>query len=101
MLFTAPPFYFSKKTLVIILNLCKYKCQDRCKYREAEMKQADVIIIGNESAALQLAKELRHDLNVIILTKSKLENSNSYLAQGGIAAAISKSDSPHKHFIDS
>ncbi|MFC5465347.1 L-aspartate oxidase [Lederbergia graminis] len=64
------------------------------------MKQADVIIIGSGIAAMQLANELRHDLNVIILTKSKLENGNSYLAQGGIAAAISKNDSPHKHVID-
>lgn len=64
------------------------------------MKRADVIIVGSGIAALQLAKKLRHDLNVIILTKSNLKNGNSYLAQGGIAAAISESDSPDIHFLD-
>lgn len=51
---------------------------------------ADVLIIGSRVAALQLAKKLRQDLNVIILTKSTIKNGNSYMAQGGIAAALGK-----------
>lgn len=64
------------------------------------MKQANVIIIGSGIASLQLANSLRHDLNVIVLTKSKISKSNSNLAQGGIAAAIGEKDDPKKHFID-
>ncbi|MBG9448505.1 L-aspartate oxidase [Cytobacillus firmus] len=61
---------------------------------------ADVLIIGSGVAALQLAKKLRQDLNVIILTKSTIKNGNSYMAQGGIAAALGKNDHPSKHYMD-
>lgn len=64
------------------------------------MKYGDVIIIGSGIAALQLAVNLSNHLNVIVLTKSKLRNGNSYLAQGGIAVPLASSDSPYKHFID-
>ncbi|MBS4210277.1 L-aspartate oxidase [Bacillus sp. FJAT-50079] len=64
------------------------------------MKYSNVIIIGSGIAALQLARKLRDDLNVMIITKSSQLNSNSYLAQGGIAAAIGMNDHPEKHFID-
>ncbi|MBU8879540.1 L-aspartate oxidase [Bacillus sp. FJAT-29790] len=64
------------------------------------MKNTNVIIIGSGIAALKLAKSLRCDMNVIILTKSYLNNSNSYLAQGGVAVAIGKSDHPEKHYLD-
>ncbi|MBN8200695.1 L-aspartate oxidase [Bacillus sp. NTK034] len=61
---------------------------------------ADVLIIGSGVAALQLAKKLRQDLNVIILTKSTIKNGNSYMAQGGIAAAMGVNDHPSKHYMD-
>ncbi|PLR75335.1 L-aspartate oxidase [Bacillus sp. V3-13] len=64
------------------------------------MNHADVIIIGSGVAALHLAKKIRSDINVIILTKSYLINSNSYLAQGGVAAALGKADDPAKHYAD-
>ncbi|WP_428909254.1 L-aspartate oxidase [Niallia sp. Krafla_26] len=62
--------------------------------------KANVIIIGSGIAALQLAKKLRHDLNVIILTKSQVTTSNSYLAQGGISVALAARDDPYKHYQD-
>ncbi|MBT2688077.1 L-aspartate oxidase [Bacillus sp. ISL-47] len=61
---------------------------------------ADVLIIGSGVAALQLAKKLRRDLNVIILTKSAVKNGNSNMAQGGIAAALGSNDHPSKHYMD-
>ncbi|MFE8696861.1 L-aspartate oxidase [Cytobacillus sp. FJAT-53684] len=64
------------------------------------MNKANVIILGSGIAALQLAKSLSRDMNVIILTKSNMNKSNSYLAQGGIAAAIGKNDHPERHFED-
>ena len=61
---------------------------------------SNVVIIGSGIAALQLAKKLRHDLNVIIFTKSNITTSNSYLAQGGIAVAMSANDNWNKHYSD-
>nr|WP_263325579.1 L-aspartate oxidase [Neobacillus sp. Marseille-Q6967] len=60
----------------------------------------DVLIIGSGIAALQFATRLNKDLNVIILTKDKVRTANSYLAQGGIAAAIGADDHPSKHIAD-
>lgn len=60
----------------------------------------DVLIIGSGIASLQLAKKLSTEFNVIILTKSKAELSNSYLAQGGIAASLGDSDDYRKHALD-
>ncbi|OIK16989.1 L-aspartate oxidase [Bacillus sp. MUM 116] len=64
------------------------------------MTSTDVLIIGSGVAALQLAVRLNKELNVRIITKSKLRTANSYLAQGGIAAALGAQDHPDKHFID-
>ncbi len=64
------------------------------------MTNNDVVIIGSGIAALQLAVQLKTDVNVRILTKGKLRMSNSYLAQGGIAAAIGANDHPSKHIMD-
>ena len=60
----------------------------------------DVVIIGSGIAALQLAVQLNNHLNVRILTKGKLRTANSYLAQGGIAAALGANDHPSKHIGD-
>ncbi len=64
------------------------------------MKKADVLIIGSGVAALQLAKRIRDEKNVIIITKSFLKNGNSNLAQGGVAAAIGKNDHVDSHYAD-
>ncbi len=64
------------------------------------MTYDDVLILGSGIAALQLASLLNKDLNVRIITKGKVRTANSYLAQGGIAAAIGKQDNPDKHIAD-
>lgn len=64
------------------------------------MTKDDVIIIGSGVAALQLATQLKMELNVRIITKEKIRTANSYLAQGGIAAALGTGDHPAKHVID-
>lgn len=61
---------------------------------------SDVIIIGSGVAALQLARNLRSEINVRIITKSHVRNGNSYLAQGGVAAALGEKDSPYQHYVD-
>ncbi|MBT2735755.1 L-aspartate oxidase [Bacillus sp. ISL-7] len=64
------------------------------------MTNDDILIIGSGIAALQLAVQLNNELNVRILTKGKLRTANSYLAQGGIAAAVGANDHPSKHIVD-
>jgi L-aspartate oxidase len=60
----------------------------------------DVCIIGNGVAGLYTALNLDPRLSCLVLSKEGLEISNSWLAQGGIAAAISKDDTPVFHYND-
>ncbi len=64
------------------------------------VKHADVVIIGSGLAGLMTADYLCTEKNVMLITKSELHHSNSWLAQGGIAAAINKEDHWHNHYHD-
>lgn len=64
------------------------------------IKTCDVIIIGSGIAGLYAALMLKPSLDIVVLTKDRLEESNSYLAQGGIAAALGEDDSVNYHFQD-
>lgn len=48
-------------------------------------KKYDVLIIGTGIAGLYTACNLNSKLNILIITKNKLRDCNSYLAQGGIS----------------
>ncbi|MGG3450875.1 L-aspartate oxidase [Domibacillus aminovorans] len=61
---------------------------------------SQVVIIGSGIAALQAAKHLAAQLNVIVITKSMIRDSNSYYAQGGIAAVMSTNDTYRSHIED-
>ncbi|MCM3712668.1 L-aspartate oxidase [Alkalihalobacillus oceani] len=63
-------------------------------------KAVDVVIIGSGIAGLMTAHLLADDLNVMIITKSNVAQSNSSLAQGGMAAAIDPLDSWSSHYAD-
>lgn len=54
----------------------------------------DVLIVGTGVSGLFSALNLNNDLNVTIITKTKLKESNTYLAQGGISTARNASDIP-------
>ncbi|WP_186576283.1 L-aspartate oxidase [Aquibacillus kalidii] len=64
------------------------------------MNKENVIIIGSGLAALTLANRLVNFKNVILLTKGNRDQNNSCKAQGGIAAAVSKSDNWKSHMAD-
>ncbi|PGL73311.1 L-aspartate oxidase [Bacillus sp. AFS055030] len=64
------------------------------------MRTADVVIIGSGIAALMAAEEICQSKNVILFTKKKIWDSNSMLAQGGIAAVMSEDDSFELHKQD-
>ena len=52
----------------------------------------DVIIVGSGAAGLFAGLCLPVNLNVLMITKDKMENSDSYLAQGGICTLKSADD---------
>lgn len=52
----------------------------------------DVLIVGCGVSGLYCALNLPKDKNIIIITKSKAEESDSYLAQGGICVQRDESD---------
>jgi L-aspartate oxidase len=65
-----------------------------------EVKTADVVIIGAGIAGLVTALQLANDKKVIVIAKGELNECNSSLAQGGIAAVTTKEDNVTSHFID-
>jgi L-aspartate oxidase len=58
------------------------------------------LIIGSGIAGLYTALKLAPMGDVTLLTKDRLEESNTAYAQGGIAAAIDPHDSPELHYND-
>ena len=54
--------------------------------------EADVLIVGTGIAGMYSALNLREDLNIVMITKSKVQECNTYLAQGGISTARDKND---------
>ncbi|WP_390406029.1 L-aspartate oxidase [Lacticaseibacillus jixiensis] len=59
-----------------------------------------VVIIGGGLAGCYLASRLQDNCDVTIVTKGGKADSNSMLAQGGIAAALDPGDSPKVHEED-
>lgn len=66
----------------------------------AHQQYFDVVIVGAGLAGLYTALNIDPKLSCCILTKEDVELSNSWLAQGGIAAAISTEDRPVLHLKD-
>ncbi|MBI1938003.1 MAG: L-aspartate oxidase [Ignavibacteriales bacterium] len=65
-----------------------------------ERYKFDFVIVGTGLAGLYSALYASKNWKVALITKSTIELSNSYWAQGGIAAAIDKNDSPELHYED-
>ena len=68
--------------------------------QKIESEKWDVVVIGSGVAGLYSAVNLDPSLTVCILSKETMNENNSYLAQGGIAAAIGSDDMPEYHFND-
>ncbi len=64
------------------------------------MNHYDYIIVGSGIAGLYTALLAIQRGSVLILTKGSIDDCNTRYAQGGIAAAIGKDDSPELHFKD-
>lgn len=55
-------------------------------------KKTDILIVGSGAAGLFCALNLPRDKKIMIITKDDMENSDSYLAQGGICVLKSEED---------
>ncbi len=64
------------------------------------MKRYDYIIVGSGIAGLYTALLAREQGSVLVITKGSIEDCNTRHAQGGIAAAIGRDDSPDLHYKD-
>jgi len=64
------------------------------------VNQYDYIIVGSGIAGLYTSLLAKEQGGVLIITKGSIDDCNTKHAQGGIAAAISKNDSPELHFKD-
>jgi L-aspartate oxidase len=64
------------------------------------MKKYEYVIIGSGIAGLYTALQASEHGSVLIITKGSIEECNTKYAQGGIAAAIGRNDSPELHFQD-
>ena len=60
----------------------------------------DVLVLGGGIAGLTAAIGAARRWRVGLLTKSTFDDTTTFLAQGGIAAAIGPSDSPELHLTD-
>lgn len=62
--------------------------------------KTDIIIIGSGIAGLTAALKASAVANVVLCTKSHIKESNTQMAQGGIAAVWSAQDKPQYHYED-
>ncbi|MBI3865803.1 MAG: L-aspartate oxidase [Planctomycetia bacterium] len=60
----------------------------------------DVLIVGSGIAGLRAALEIPPELNVVVVSKDDLAQSNSAYAQGGIAGAMDPVDDTSNHAAD-
>ena len=64
------------------------------------MNQYDYIVVGSGIGGLYTALLAKERGSVLVITKGSIDDCNTKYAQGGIAAAISKDDSPELHSED-
>jgi L-aspartate oxidase len=62
--------------------------------------QSDYLVIGSGIAGLSFALKVAEFGKVHVITKSRLDNTNTVLAQGGVAAVISEEDNIQSHVQD-
>ena len=62
--------------------------------------ETDILVIGSGIAGLNFALKAAKYGKVVLVTKDKLEESNTYYAQGGLAGVFGKDDSIDSHVQD-
>ncbi len=88
------------KELATVLQAHSRICP-KCVNLEAPDYDVDVLIIGGGGAGTSAAIEANEaGANVMIVTKLRMGDANTMMAEGGIQAADKPNDSPAIHFID-
>jgi L-aspartate oxidase len=67
------------------------------------VRRADVVVVGSGVAGVTAALSAHSalpDSNVLLVTKSLLDDGSTKWAQGGIAAALGPGDTPEQHLTD-
>ncbi|HET6351237.1 MAG TPA: FAD-dependent oxidoreductase, partial [Coriobacteriia bacterium] len=60
----------------------------------------DLLVIGSGIAGITAALDASRDMRVAIVTKGRLDETNTWYAQGGIAGAVGEADSVELHLAD-
>lgn len=68
--------------------------------RRAIHQFTDILIIGGGIAGIRAALEIPANLDVLVITKDSIRESNSSYAQGGIAGVLSPEDTFDNHIDD-
>ena len=68
--------------------------------RHSMHRFTDILIVGGGIAGLRAALEVPADLDVLVVTKARITESNSQYAQGGIAGVLSPEDNFENHVED-
>ncbi len=66
----------------------------------AMQKETDFLIIGSGLAGLTYALKVAEFGKVVLITKSRIDDTNTYYAQGGVAAVTDSLDTTQKHITD-
>jgi len=67
------------------------------------VRQADIVVVGSGVAGVTAALSAHDalpDKNILLVTKSLLDDGSTRWAQGGIAAALGPGDTPEQHLAD-
>jgi L-aspartate oxidase len=65
-----------------------------------EILKTDILVLGSGAAGLFFALKASRFADVLVVTKKKIAESNTYYAQGGIASVTLKEDSFERHVAD-
>ena len=66
----------------------------------SDQHASDILMIGSGIADPSLALRLADDLDVTVVKQERFPESNSYYAQGGMAAVLGEEDSVDSHVHD-
>src|SRR4051794_23543992 len=68
--------------------------------KRTDHRFTDVLVIGAGIAGLRAALAVPENLSVLVVTKDRINESNSYYAQGGIAGVLAPEDRFENHVED-
>ncbi len=70
------------------------------KIKNADIYEFDAVVVGSGIAGLYAALHIDSGMQCAVITKANIDESNSYLAQGGIAAVLTDDDTYIAHIED-